>query len=36
MDNTLKFNEKEVPTIDTFYSNLAFCGISTEDYNRTI
>ena len=34
MDNTLKFNEKELPTIDTFYSNLEFCGISTEDYHH--
>ena len=34
MHNTLKFNEKELPTIDKFYSNLAFCGISAEDYNH--
>ena len=34
MHNTLKFSEKELPTIDKFYSNLAFCGISAEDYNH--
>ena len=34
MHNTLTFNKKELPTIDKFYSNLAFCGINTEDYNH--
>lgn len=32
IDNMSKFNEKEFPTIDNFYSKLSSSGISTEDY----
>ena len=32
MDNMSKFNEKELPTIDNFYSKLNSSGISKEDY----
>ena len=32
MDNMSKFNEKELPTIDNFYSKLSSSGISKEDY----
>ena len=34
MDNTEKFNEKGLPTIDKFYSKLAANGISTDDYKH--
>ena len=34
MDSMGKFNEKELPTIDKFYSKLANNGISTDDYNH--
>ena len=32
MDNMSKFNEKELPTIDNFYSKLSSSGISKEDF----
>ena len=32
MDSMSKFDEKELPTIDSFYSKLNFSGISKEDY----
>ena len=32
MNNMSKFNEKELPTIDNFYSKLISSGISTKDY----
>ena len=32
MDNMSQFNEKELPTIDNFYSKLGSSGISKEDY----
>ena len=32
MDNMSKFNEKELPTIDNFYSKLSSSGISKENY----
>ena len=35
MDNMSKFNEKELPTIDNFYSKLNYSGISKEDYAHT-
>ena len=34
MDSMQKFNEKQLPTIDKFYSKLANNGISTDDYNH--
>ena len=34
MDSMEKFNERELPTIDKFYSKLANNGISTDDYNH--
>ena len=32
IDNMSKFYEKELPTIDNFYSKLSFSGISKKDY----
>ena len=32
MDNMSKFNEKELPTIDNFYSKLSSSSISAKDY----
>ena len=32
MENMLKFNEKELPTIDNFHSNLNSSDISKADY----
>ena len=32
MNNMSKFNEKELPSIDNFYSKLISSGISTKDY----
>ena len=34
MDNMEKFDEKELPTTDKFYSKLAACSISTDDYKH--
>ena len=34
MDSMSKFDEKELPTVDNFYSKLNFSGISTKDYTH--
>ena len=34
LDNMEKFNQKELPPIDNFYSKLAFDDISTDDYKH--
>ena len=31
MNSMSKFDEKELPTVDNFYSKLNFSGISTKD-----
>ena len=34
MDSMSKFDEKELPTVDNFYSKPNFSGISTKDYTH--